>query len=72
LISISDIKTGFLNIMANKGAVSTSMKYYDKHILFVCCHLTAGQEKKIERTQRLERLKDQKYLVEVILEIIQI
>ena len=51
-----DIKTGFLNIMANKGAVSTSMKYYDKHILFICCHLTAGQEKKIERNNDLIRI----------------
>ena len=51
-----EIKTGFLNIMANKGAVSASMKYYDKNILFICCHLTAGQDKKIERNENLERI----------------
>ena len=53
-----DIKTGFLNIMANKGAVSTSMKYYDKHILFVCCHLAAGQEKEFERNEDLIRIRN--------------
>ena len=51
-----DIKTGFLNIMANKGAVSASMKYYDKHILFICCHLTAGHESKNDRNNDLNRI----------------
>ena len=51
-----EIKTGFLNIMANKGAVSTSMKYCDKNILFICCHLAAGQEKKEERNNDLKRI----------------
>ena len=53
-----EIKTGFLNIMANKGAVSASMKYYDKNILFICCHLTAGQDKNIERNANLERIRN--------------
>ena len=38
-----EIKTGFLNLFSNKGAVSVSMKYLDKHILFIGCHLAAGQ-----------------------------
>ena len=32
------------------------MKYYDKHILFICCHLTAGHEKKNERNDDLKRI----------------
>jgi len=51
-----EIATGFLNIFANKGAISASMKYYDKHILFICCHLTAGHEKKNERNDELKRI----------------
>ena len=60
-ISLSDIRsgeisTGFLNIFANKGAISASMRYYDKHILFICCHLTAGHEKRNERNNDLKRI----------------
>lgn len=51
-----EITTGFLNIFANKGAISASMQYYDKHILFICCHLTAGHEKRNERNDELKRI----------------
>ena len=56
-----EIKTGFLNIMANKGAVSASMKYYDKHILFVCCHLAAGHENGEDRNNDLSRIGNSLY-----------
>ena len=39
------IKTGFMNILGNKGAIGVSMKYQGKTLLFVCCHLSAGQDK---------------------------
>ena len=39
------IKTGFMNILANKGAIGVSMKYQGKSLLFVCCHLSSGQDK---------------------------
>ena len=55
-IRTGEIATGFLNIFANKGAISASMKYFDKHILFICCHLTAGQEKGKERNEELKRI----------------
>ena len=51
-----EIKTGFLNIVANKGAVSASMKYFDKNILFICCHLASGHEEKEERNKDLMRI----------------
>ena len=52
-----EIKTGFLNIMSNKGAVSASMKYLDKNILFICCHLASGQDNIKERNQNLLRIR---------------
>lgn len=39
------IKTGFMNILANKGAIGVSMKYQNKTLLFVCCHLSSGQDR---------------------------
>ncbi len=51
-----EIKTGFLNIMANKGAVSASMKYFNKNILFISCHLDAGHNNQIERNKSLNRI----------------
>ena len=39
------IKTGFMNVLANKGAIGVSMKYQGKSLLFVCCHLSSGQDK---------------------------
>ena len=39
------IKTGFMNILANKGAIGCSMKYQGKSLLFVCCHLSSGQDR---------------------------
>lgn len=34
-----------MNILANKGAIGVSMKYQGKSLLFVCCHLSSGQDK---------------------------
>ena len=51
-----EIKTGFMNIFANKGAVSASMKYLDKNILFIGCHLAAGQNNAAERYNDLLRV----------------
>ena len=51
-----EIKTGFMNIFANKGAVSASMKYLDKNILFIGCHLAAGQNNAAERNNDLLRV----------------
>ena len=52
------IKNGFMNIMSNKGAVSVSMRYRDKNILFICCHLASGQEKTTERQKDLSRIRN--------------
>ena len=52
------IKNGFMNIMSNKGAVSVSMRYRDKNILFICCHLASGQEKTSQREKDLSRIKN--------------
>ena len=34
-----------MNILANKGAIGVSMKYQNKTLLFVCCHLSSGQDR---------------------------
>ena len=52
-----EIKTGFLNLFSNKGAVSVSMKYLDKHILFIGCHLAAGRDENNKRNEGLFRIK---------------
>ena len=52
-----EIETGFLNWFSNKGAVSASMKYLDKDILFVGCHLAAGQDNNDKRNENLLRIK---------------
>ena len=53
-----EIKTGFLNIVGNKGAVSASLKYLDKNILFIGCHLAAGQDETNERYESLFRINN--------------
>ena len=53
-----EIKTGFLNLFGNKGAVSVSMKYLDKYILFIGCHLAAGQDENDKRYENLFRISN--------------
>jgi len=52
------IKNGFMNVMSNKGAASVSMRYRDKSILFICCHLASGQDKTTEREKDLSRIRN--------------
>jgi len=53
-----EIKTGFLNLFGNKGAVSASMKFLDKYILFIGCHLAAGQDETNKRFENLFRISN--------------
>lgn len=60
-LSITDlktgtIKTGFMNIMANKGAAGASFKCLDKHILCISCHLASGQGNTDKRNDDLNRI----------------
>jgi len=50
------IKTGFMNMFANKGAVAISFKYLNKSFLFINCHLTAGQEETNGRNNDFKRI----------------
>ena len=52
-----EIETGLFNFFSNKGAVSASIKYKDKHILFIGCHLAAGHDKNNQRNEDLMRIK---------------
>jgi len=50
------IKTGFMNILANKGAIGVSMKYQGKSLLFVCCHLSSGQDRNDARNSDFKKI----------------
>jgi hypothetical protein len=50
------IKTGFMNVLGNKGAIGVSMKYQDKKMLFVCCHLSSGQTKIYARNNDFKKI----------------
>ena len=50
------IKTGFMNVLGNKGAIGVSMKYQDKKMLFVCCHLSSGQDKNYARNNDFKKI----------------
>ena len=52
------IKTGFMNVLGNKGAIGVSMKYHDKKMLFVCCHLSSGQDKSYARNMDFKKISN--------------
>ena len=53
------IKTGFMNILGNKGAIGVSMKYHDKKMLFICCHLSSGQDKSYARNNDFKKISSE-------------
>ncbi len=55
----SKIKTGFLNLMANKGAVAISMVYKKKKLCFINCHLHHGQDNSISRNEDFKRINQE-------------
>ena len=52
------IKTGFMNVLGNKGAIGVSMKYHDKKMLFVCCHLSSGHDKNNARNMDFKKISN--------------
>ena len=50
------IKTGFMNVLGNKGAIGVSLKYHDKKMLFICCHLSSGQDKSYARNNDFKKI----------------
>lgn len=50
------IKTGFMHLIANKGAAGASFKCLDKHILCISCHLASGQGNTDRRNDDLNRI----------------
>ena len=45
-----------MNILANKGAIGVSMKYQGKSLLFVCCHLSSGQDRIDARNSNFKKI----------------
>ena len=58
------IKTGFMNLVANKGAIGTSFNFNGKSFFLICCHLAAGQNKVENRNNDFKRIKTNLNLVE--------
>ena len=52
------VKTGFMNVLGNKGAIGVSMKYHDKKMLFICCHLSSGQDKSYARNNDFKKISN--------------
>lgn len=44
---------------ANKGAVSISIKFSDKRLLFINCHLEAHNENRIRRKEQFDQIYKQ-------------
>ena len=55
-IYVGCVKTGFMNVMANKGAVAISFVYKKKKFLFINSHLSSGQENSKDRNKDFERI----------------
>jgi len=56
LVKEIKFKTVSLGMMgqANKGAVSISIKFSDKRLLFINCHLEAHNENRIRRKEQFD------------------
>ena len=50
------VKTGFLNLMANKGCVAVAFEYLNKKICLIGCHLSSGEKNDDERNNDFERI----------------
>lgn len=57
VIKTGTIKTGFLNIVSNKGAIGISVQYLNKNLLFINCHLTHGTENAARRNDDFNRIR---------------
>ncbi|KAG0169848.1 inositol polyphosphate 5-phosphatase [Apophysomyces sp. BC1015] len=50
------IKTGWANMIGNKGAVAISVQFGSRSFCFINCHLTAHQTKLTERNANVDRI----------------
>ncbi|RUS21314.1 Endonuclease/exonuclease/phosphatase [Jimgerdemannia flammicorona] len=55
-VETESIKTGFANMIGNKGAVAISLLFGTRSLLFINSHLTANQNKINERNQSVARI----------------
>lgn len=58
-LQVSKVKTGFLNVMSNKGAVAVAMEYLNKKLCFICCHLTHGYKYIQKRNDDFKRINQE-------------
>ncbi|KAI8876884.1 DNase I-like protein [Backusella circina FSU 941] len=55
-VQSESIKTGWANMIGNKGAVAVSVLFGTRSLLFINCHLTAHQTKLNERNANIQRI----------------
>ncbi|KAG2197959.1 hypothetical protein INT47_002986 [Mucor saturninus] len=55
-VQSESIKTGWANMVGNKGAVAISILFGSRSLLFINCHLTAHQTKLSERNANVQRI----------------
>lgn len=55
-VQSESIKTGWANMVGNKGAVAISVLFGSRSLLFINCHLTAHQTKLAERNANVHRI----------------
>ncbi|KAI8092059.1 Endonuclease/exonuclease/phosphatase [Thamnidium elegans] len=55
-VQSESIKTGWANMVGNKGAVAVSILFGSRSLLFINCHLTAHQTKLSERNANVQRI----------------
>lgn len=54
---VQKVKTGFGNVLSNKGAVGIKFYVGNTSLLFVSCHLTSGQDKVRQRNEDFRRIE---------------
>ncbi|KAK4516252.1 ESCRT-0 subunit protein hse1 [Mucor velutinosus] len=55
-VQSESIKTGWANMVGNKGAVAISILFGSRSLLFINCHLRAHQTKLTERNANIQRI----------------
>ncbi|KAL0138945.1 Endonuclease/exonuclease/phosphatase [Mucor lusitanicus] len=55
-VQSESIKTGWANMVGNKGAVAISVLFGSRSLLFINCHLRAHQTKLTERNANIQRI----------------
>lgn len=56
-VATDNVKTGVGNLIKNKGGIAVSFKILQTELLFICCHLAAGQNNIMRRNSDFMRIE---------------